>query len=213
MHYTLAMMTHEILLNEVFATSEICYNFGSAVDILNPLIHTNCKTMICIDIKDNSFYKRYIANDESHLPVVVNLLIKQIGNLNKKITNMFEDICVVLLEKMKFVITLKYKGSIRNIIYYVGYGNVFIPPEIEEAKNNNTLDCIWWSMSYLKKSTIDYLRPKHIIVHHTRLEGQLVNFIVDKIVNTIRVDPWANKCSIQDCILTVYVSNNTDIIS
>ena len=114
---------------------------------------------------------------------------------------------------LKFVITLKYKGSIRNIIYYVGDGNVFIPPEIEEAKNNNTLDCIWWSMSYLKKSTIEYLRPNHIIVHHTCLEGQLVNFIVDKIVNTIRVDPWANKCSIQDCILTVYVSNNTDIIS
>lgn len=211
------MTSQENLINEVFATSEICYNFGSALDILNPLIHTNCETMICIDLKDSTYYNKCITATESHLPYVINRLIAQVNNLNKrrkKITDKFEDINVVLLEETKFIINMKYKNVVRNIIYYVGDGNVFIPPEIEDAKNNNTLDSIWLSMSYLSKSTIDYLRPRHIIVFHTHLRGQLVNFTVNKIINTIRIDPFEDVIYVyNDCVLEVYVPKNTDIIS
>jgi hypothetical protein len=186
-------------LNEVFISSEICYNFGAAFDILNPLVHTNCKTMICIDVKDDEFYKQ---NTKSHLPFIINRLLSQIDTFNKQIINIFEDVNVVLLEDEKFMMTMQYKNEVKTIIYYVGDGNVFIPPEIKVA--NNTIDCLWLSMSYIKKSTIDFLQPKYIVEHHTKLDGQLVDFTVDRIINTIRIDPFVDAINIDHVILTLY---------
>jgi hypothetical protein len=182
------------MLNELFISSEICYNFGTAYDILNPLIHTNCKTMICIDIKDDYFYE--LNRNDSHLPCIIEQFIMKVEQLNKSnIFNTFEDINVELLEENKFIMTIKYKNVLRNIIYYVGDGNKFTPPEIEFAKNK--LDCIWWSMSYLNKSTIDYLKPKHIVVYNTRIEeNQLSDYKLGSIIDSFRISPFSKKLDI-----------------
>ncbi len=78
-------MKQQNTLNQAFVTSNICYNFGAAFDLLNPLIHTNCETMICIDLKDNSFYKRYIKTTESHLQLIIDRFITQINNLEQRV--------------------------------------------------------------------------------------------------------------------------------
>lgn len=186
----------ENFFTEVFSSSKICYNFGAAYDIINPLIHTNCETMVCIDTKDSSIYKKSV---DSHLPFVIDRFITQLCSLNKqrkKITSVFEDINLITQEDTKFEISLKYNNKIRTIIYYVGDGNEFIPPEIQISRENNTLDCIWWSMSDLKKSTIDYLQPKHLITFSTRLDEKPENYIFIRDTNTIRICPWSQKIKI-----------------
>lgn len=203
------MQNNNTMLNEVFISSEICYNFGSAYDILNPLIHTNCKTMICIDIKDNEFYT--LKPNDSHLPCIIEQLIMKVKQLNKfTIFNTFEDINVELLEENKFIMTIKYKNVLRNIIYYVGDGNNFTPPEIELSKNN-TLDCIWWSMSTLNKSTIDYLQPKYIVVYNTRIEDQLSDYKISRIIDSVRISPFSKKLDISfDDKYEIYQINNNN---
>ena len=99
---------------------------------------------------------------------------------------------------------LSYKNIVRNIIYYVADGNTFVPPEIEDAKNNNTLDCIWWSMSCISKQTIEYLRPNYLITFNTRLDAKPEEYILRENVNTIRIWPYANKINIQDAVFHVF---------
>ena len=42
-----------------------------------------------------------------------------IENLNKKITNIIEDVNIVSLEETKFEITLKYKNITRNYVVLI----------------------------------------------------------------------------------------------
>lgn len=147
----------------ILPTTNMCYNIGAALDIINPLMHTNCKKLICIDIPDYSF-----EHNLQHLPILVAYLYFEKQTRQKMLSSRFTKFKLISITNNKFVVNVEYDGIMREIIYYSSdeyNGNIFTPTEIMEEP---ILDSLWISMSDVTKETILRLKPKNVIVFNTR---------------------------------------------
>jgi len=184
--------------------ADICYYVGAAYDIINPILNTNCKTLVCIDLIDPLFYpailqkhghEREIKSDQQtrtniHLYSIINRFAYQWDAL--KVANVaeircldFGDILNIVVSGNRFSIDVIYKEILRRIIFYSGVSDKdFTPPEISYG-----VDVLYISMALPDDSTILKISPKYILIFSTTKSPYLQTLEFNKI-DGVRLNPW-----------------------
>ena len=159
--------------------NDLCYYIGAAYDLINPLIHTECLNLVCVDLIDRSYYPlisldlglpRKVERD-IHMYSVLNRFVEQWRQLSAK-NPRFGRISRLRVKGNRFEIGVSYKNRQRMIVFYSGVdGND--TPEPKEIRGGEELGVLYISMGHVKSATLERLQPRQIVVYHTVLNDYL----------------------------------------
>ena len=181
--------------------SDLCYYIGAAYDLINPLLNTDCRRLICVDLIDRWYYPvTKLGLDLSpkverdiHMYSVLSRFVKQWTQLSEG-NRRFGRISRIGLKGNRFEIVLRYKNRERLIVFYSGVdGND--APEPKEVRGKE-LGVLYISMGTVEASTIQRLKPRQIVVYHTVLNDYLKRRKHTAVIGE-RIDPFIDQVMVR----------------
>jgi len=175
--------------------AEVCYYIGSGYDLINPIINTECRRLVCVDLIDRFFYPALNlglglsgrVERDVHLYGVIDRFVAQWVQLSD-VNPEFGRISGISVRKNRFHIQVSYKKLKRDIVFYSGVDGNKIPGP-KEIRGCERL-VLYISMGYVLPSTIQKLRPVQVVVYHTRLKRILKRRRHGVVIGS-RIDPFS----------------------
>lgn len=174
---------------------DVWYYIGAGYDLINPLINTECRRLVCVDLVDQSYFPPLSAGlvlpekvkRGVHIYGVLNRFImhwRQLSDANPE----FGPVSELDVRGNRLEISVSYKTLQREIVFYSGVDGNDIPWP-KEIRGRKDLG-MYISMGHVKAATIDVLRPVEIIVFHTALNSRLRRRVCRAVFGP-RIDPFS----------------------
>lgn len=182
------------------APNGLCYYIGSACDLINPLINTECRQLVCVDIIGDSFLPALTLalslpeklKRNIHVYSVINRFVEQWTQLSEN-NSQFGRISHIRVKGNRFEIKVAYKNHSRFVVFYSGADGNDIPGPREIWKGK--IGVLYISMGLVAAVTIRRLNPLQIVVYNTVLNDCLKRRKCRAVVGQ-RINPWTDKIQV-----------------
>ena len=127
---------YNTLFKQDYGRHSVVYYPGMSIDIFRPLIYTNFKKLIAIDLIDSNFfptmqqYKK--ISQKLKIQLYFNEIINELGKILFKLENK-NAIKSIAMKGKKLEIKFIFQKISREIVVYIENANKFIPKELKKA--------------------------------------------------------------------------------